>query len=83
MNRNKEKEKIAQRRLIAFRNMIESIDMKILEEDIDGACAKLSHVYAKTDDKTPPESSPDFVEGDAKGDLANMIVDLSQKLECN
>jgi hypothetical protein len=77
------KKRLAERRLHVFRKSLESVDSKLLDYDLNGACKKLSNLYAKTDGESPPESSPDFLEGEGKASIANMINDLSKKLECN
>jgi hypothetical protein len=81
--KRKGKDKLAERRLHVFRKRLESVDLKVLDENINEACEQLSNIYAKTDSIDPPESPPDFLEGDGKEDLANMIDDLKQKLKCN
>lgn len=69
-------------RLKTFRNMLASAE-KIIEDANDNlVCDKLSGIYSKTDGQNPPQSPPDFIFGEAKQDLANMISTLMQQIEC-
>lgn len=66
-------------RLNALMNMIEAAGDLIEAGDIDEACGQLMAVYNKCDGEFPP---PDFVEGDAREELAQMIIDLMASLGC-
>lgn len=60
-------------RLNALINMIESAGDLIEDGDYEAAYNQLQTVYKKCDGETPP---PDFVEGDAREELAGMILAL-------
>ena len=64
-------------RLNALVNMVESAGDLIEEGDYETAFDQLETVYKKCDGETPP---PDFVEGDAREELAGMILDLMADL---
>ena len=72
----------AENRLNALRNMIKSADNMVQDGNLDGACEQIFDVYHKTDGQSPPDSAPDFVAGEAKEDLADMIFAFSQILDC-
>jgi hypothetical protein len=69
----------AQNRLNALINMIEASGDLIEAGDIDQACGQLMAVHRKCDGESPP---PDFVEGDAAAELAQMILNLIASLGC-
>ncbi|MBW2121929.1 MAG: hypothetical protein JRH07_08795, partial [Deltaproteobacteria bacterium] len=69
----------AEKRLRALRNMIESAGDLIEEGDIEEACGQLRDAYRKTDGEPRP---PDFVTGEAAGELAEMLQDLMEDLGC-
>jgi hypothetical protein len=69
--------KSADNRLRALVNMLEFAGYAIFSEDYDIACDQLTAALAKCDGQSPP---PDFVEGDARGDLATMIQELITEL---
>lgn len=74
--------KSAGNRLGALRNMIESAGDLIEDDFLEEACLQLIAAYRKTDGLYPPESPPDFVMGDAAPELASMIMNLIDSLEC-
>ena len=69
-------------RLNAFRNMLVSAANEIEGSNVELACQQLTELHFKTDGQNPPISPPDFIFGEAKEDLANMISNLIQQLEC-
>ena len=69
-------------RLNAFRNMLVSAANEIESSNVELACQQLTEIQFKTDGQNPPISPPDFIFGEAKEDLANMISNLIQQLEC-
>jgi beta propeller repeat protein len=69
----------AEKRLNAFINMIEAADDLITNDDYAAACDQLMSAYKKCDGLPRP---PDFVEGGAADDLAQMISDLMAGLGC-
>ena len=75
--------KSAQGKLNALISMIwtagDLIDANLLSD----ACGQLSAALAKTDGLEPPDSAPDFVDGEAVPVLANMIQELKISLGCN
>jgi hypothetical protein len=62
-----------------LRNMIEAVSDLIQNGDKETACQQLWDAYEKTDGIVPP---PDFVQGEAAQELAQMIMDLYQA-ECS
>ena len=74
--------KSSENRLNAFRNMLKSVDNMIQDGNTSGACAQALNVYHKTDGQSPPISAPDFVAGEAKEELARMVLDFSEQLHC-
>jgi hypothetical protein len=60
-------------RLNALINMVESAGDLMEDGDYETAYDQLETVYEKCDGETPP---PDFVEGEAREELAGMISDL-------
>jgi hypothetical protein len=66
-------------RFNALMNMIAMAGDLINDGDIDGACGQLMAAYRKCDGDPHP---PDFVEGPAASDLADMIMDLMDRYEC-
>jgi hypothetical protein len=66
-------------RLNALINMIEAAGDLIEAGNIDGACGKLMAIYKKCDGLARP---PDFVEGEARAELAQMIFNLMASLGC-
>ena len=66
-------------KLKAFQNMLKSAYDLIESGDIQGACNQLMAAYKKTDGQPNP---PDFVKGDAAVQLASMIQNLMDSLEC-
>ena len=75
-------DKLAENRLNALRNMIETADDLIESEKIDEACGQLEAVYKKMDGFDTPGDSIDFVKGSAVGELAAMVEKLMGTLEC-
>ena len=75
--------KSAENKLKALRNMLVSAGKLIDSEDGVGACGQLKAISKKCDGK---ESPSDFVVGVAEPNpvpqLENMIVNLSESLEC-
>lgn len=69
--------KSADKKLGALVNMLEVAGYLIISENYDIACDQLTAVLSKCDGQSPP---PDFVEGDAVGDLAIMIQELKTEL---
>ena len=65
-------------RLKALRNMLEATSDLIVGEYFDDAYAQLIDVLKKCDNQVPP---PDFVTGEAREELANMILELMEDLE--
>lgn len=73
----------AEKRLMAIRNMIEAAGDLIGDGLFAEACQQLMDAYSKTDGLgDPPDSPPDFVEGEAAPELAGMILELMETLEC-
>jgi hypothetical protein len=70
----------AEGRLKALRNMLEEAEALIQQGDIKEACGQLRQAYLRTDGEPRP---PDFVEGPAAGELAQMILDLMDDLGCS
>ncbi|MCJ7580765.1 MAG: choice-of-anchor D domain-containing protein [Candidatus Aminicenantes bacterium] len=66
-------------RLNALRNMLENARDLIEAGLYDDACRKLLAAYKKTDGNPKP---PDFVEGEATAELAQLILDLMNSLGC-
>ena len=75
-------DKLAENRLNALRNMIETAGHLIDSGKIDEACGQLEAAYKKMDGLKTPGSSSDFVEGSAVSDLADDVQDLMGTLEC-
>ena len=69
--------KSADKKLGALVNMLEVAGYLIISENYDIACDQLTAVLSKCDGQSLP---PDFVEGDAVGDLAIMIQELKTEL---
>jgi Leucine-rich repeat (LRR) protein len=65
-------------RLKALRNMLEATSDLIVGEYYDDAYAQLVNILKKCDGQFPP---PDFVTGEAREELANMIMELMEDLE--
>jgi hypothetical protein len=59
--------------------MIEAAGDLIEDGDIEQACGQLTAAYKKTDGQNKP---PDFVSGPAAEELAAMIQELMDELEC-
>ncbi len=74
------KDKSADNRLNAFRNMLEEAGQLIDNGDIEDACGQLKSSYKKCDGNDLP---PDFVKGYSAPELAEMINELRANLECN
>ena len=70
----------AQGRLNALRNMIEAAGNLIVDDNIEEACQQLQDVFNRTDGQFPP---PDFVAGSAASELAELIQNLRNDLECD
>jgi len=66
-------------RLNALSNMIEAAGDLIEAGEIEEACGQLMAAYRKCDGESPP---PDFVEGAAREELAEMIDALMTSLGC-
>jgi hypothetical protein len=75
-------DKLAENRLNALRNMIETAGVLIDSGKINEACGQLEAVYKKMDGFNTPGDSIDFVEGDAVLKLAGYVRDLMGTLEC-
>ncbi len=69
-------------RIKALKNMIESAGDHIESGDLEKACEQLYNIYLKMDGAAPPISPPDFVGGDAREELENMILKLMQDIGC-
>ena len=74
--------KSAQGRLNALVSMIWTAGDFIDANSLSDACGQLSAALAKTDGLEPPSNAPDFVEGEAAEELANMIQELNVSLGC-
>lgn len=68
---------VAINRLQAFDNMLKEAQRLIEEGDIEGAIEQLQSAYKKVDGNLNP---PDFVEGEAREELAEMILELIELL---
>jgi hypothetical protein len=75
-------DKLAENRLNALRNMIETAGNLIDSGKTDEACGQLKAAYKKMDDSNTPGSSTDFVTGVAVSDLSTMVQELMDGLEC-
>lgn len=75
-------DKLAENRLNALRNMIETAGHLIDSGKIDEACGQLKAAYKKMDGLNTPGSSTDFVTGEAVSKLSTMVQKLMDKLEC-
>ena len=77
-------DKLAENRLNALRNMIETAGDLIDSGKIDEACGQLKAAYKKIkmDDLNTPESSSFFVKGTSASKLANDVQDLMGTLGC-
>jgi hypothetical protein len=71
--------KAAAGKLNALRNMLDLAEYYLESGLITEACQQLMDAYLKTDGNPNP---PDFVEGDAAPDLADMIQELIDTLGC-
>lgn len=69
----------ANKKLNALINMFEATSDLIVGEYFDDACGQLVDILKKCDGQVPP---PDFVSGEAAEELANMILELMEDLEC-
>jgi len=69
-------------RIKALKNMIESAGDHIESGDLEKACEQLYNIYLKMDGVAPPISPPDFVDGDAREELEDMILKLMQDIGC-
>lgn len=69
----------AQGRLRAFGNMLEAADDLIEAGEFELACEQLWDAYQRADGLHPP---PDFVVGEAREEIADMILDVIFTLEC-
>ncbi len=68
----------ASNRLKALRNMLKATSYLIFGEYFEDAYKQLLDVLKKCDGEFPP---PDFVSGEATGELANKILELTEDLE--
>jgi len=77
-------DKLAENRLNALRNMIETAGHLIDSGKIDEACGQLKAAYKKIkmDDLNTPESSSFFVKGTSASKLADDVQDLMGTLGC-
>jgi hypothetical protein len=66
-------------RLAEMRNKIEEIAELVAAGDIATACDEARSLLEKADGMSPP---PDFVEGDATANLAQLIQELLELLGC-
>lgn len=71
-------EKVAANRLNALGNMLKEAKRLIEQGDYEGAILQLQSIYKKVDGNPNP---PDFVEGEARAELAQMIQDMIDLLE--
>ena len=62
----------------AFRNMLKATSDLIVGEYFDDAYEQLVNILKKCDGQVPP---PDFVAGEARDELARMIMELMEDLE--
>jgi len=69
----------AEKRLNALRNMIEAAGDLIEGELFEEACQQLQDIYRRTDGQSKP---PDFVQGLAVPELAEMILELMDTIGC-
>jgi hypothetical protein len=82
ITKGNESDKLAENRLNALRNMIETAGVLIDSGKIDEACGQLEAAYKKMDGLNTPGSSSDFVEGSAVSLLAHDVQTLMGTLEC-
>jgi hypothetical protein len=82
ITKGNESDKLAENRLNALRNMIETAGVLIDSGKIDEACGQLEAAYKKMDGLNTPGSSSDFVEGSAVSLLAHDVQTLMSTLEC-
>ncbi|MCJ7538192.1 MAG: hypothetical protein MUO88_00880 [Desulfobacterales bacterium] len=75
-------DKLAENRLNALRNMIETAGNLIDSGKTDEACGQLKAAYKKMDGSNTPGSSTDFVTGVAVSDLSDMVQALMDRLGC-
>lgn len=75
-------DKLAENRVNALRNMIETAGHLIDSGKIDEACGQLKAAYKKMDGLNTPGSSTDFVTGEAVSKLSTMVQKLMDTLEC-
>jgi hypothetical protein len=73
------KNKSADNRLKAFRNMLEGAGQLIADGKLADACGKLESVFKKCDGNDTP---PDFVDGSSSQKLAEMIKEFRGNLGC-
>jgi hypothetical protein len=66
-------------RLNALINMIEAAGDLIEAGDLDDACGQLMAAYKKCDGLPRP---PDFVDGDSRAELAQLILNLMASMGC-
>jgi len=69
----------AENRLNALRNMLTTAGELIDAGEYEAACRQLHDAYLKCDGEPNP---PDFIEGESREELAEMIWDLMQELGC-
>ncbi len=70
----------ANKRINAMEEMIDDAKQLIEDGYISEACIQLESAYKKTDGAPNP---PDFVEGEDAEDLANMIQELMNSIDCS
>jgi hypothetical protein len=71
--------KSASNRLNALINMFEATSDLIAGGYLEDACGRLTAILKKCDGQVPP---PDFISGEAVEELADMILQLMEDLEC-
>ena len=74
--------KSAKNNLDTLRKMITSAEDMIQKNNLEAACQKLRAIFKKTDGRHAKKSSQDFVQGDAAEQLASMLMQRMQELDC-
>ena len=72
--------KSARGRLGAWRNKLASAKQQFDAGDIDGACGMLTDAYLRADGVSPP---PDFVAGEAREEIAALILSVRGWMGCS
>jgi len=69
----------AENRLCTFGNRLDDSKALLYIEDKEGACVQLSDAFNKVDGVEPP---PDFLDGMARQELADMLQSFMSELYC-